>query len=172
VSQIGRKSRNSSAEVLTVDAVIVTQYGIPLVMRKYNPYKNQWAIPGGQVDHQDFLSVPGRVLKDALVYAVMREAREEVVDGEIEIIRKIGVYDKLGRDPRGNYVSHAFLARLVSGRIRAASDAKEVKLFRDIPDGMAFDHAQILKDSKVFQDYTFNLNDASGAEDEEKQELI
>lgn len=138
--------------VYTVDIVISTENGVPLIRRKYNPYQGYWAIPGGKVDPEDF-GVAGSDFEGALRAAAVREAKEEAVDGEIEIIRKIGVYGRLGRDPRGNYVSNAYLARLVSGRFRAASDAKDVGLFKEIPHPMAFDHEEILRDSKVFELY-------------------
>jgi len=136
--------------VYTVDVVIVTDEGVPLIKRRYSPFKDHWAIPGGHLDKQDLTKAYGD-FEAALMIAALREGKEEAVDGEIEIDRKIGVYDKPGRDPRGNYVSHAYLARLVSGKIRADSDAKEVRLFKEIPQSMAFDHEEILKDSKVFE---------------------
>ena len=140
--------------VYVVDVIILTEKGIPLVKRKYPPYKDHWAIPGGHLDLEDYVSA-NYELERALRIAAKREAEEEVVDGEVEIIKKVGVYDKPGRDPRGNYVSHAYLARVLRGRIRAGGDAKEVKLFKEIPYPMAFDHAEILRDSKVFESFKF-----------------
>jgi 8-oxo-dGTP diphosphatase len=136
--------------VYTADIVIQTESGVPLIRRMYEPFKNCWAIPGGHLDEADYAAAKGDIEK-ALQIAAVREGREEAVEGELEIIRRIGIYDAHGRDPRGNYVSHAYLARLKSGRIRAGSDAKEVKLFYEIPEQMAFDHGRILKDSKVFE---------------------
>jgi 8-oxo-dGTP diphosphatase len=138
--------------VYAVDAVILTDNGIPLVKRKYEPFKNSWAIPGGHLDREDYL-VAHEDLEKALQIAAVREAKEEAVDGDVELIRKIGVYDRPGRDPRGNYVSHAYLARLVNGQIRAASDAKEIYIFKEMPCPMAFDHEEILRDSKVFEKF-------------------
>jgi len=135
--------------VYTVDVVILTEDGVPLIKRKYPPYKNYWAIPGGHVDKEDYLF--SKDFEEVLRIAAVREAKEEVVDGEVEIIKKIGVYDKPGRDPRGNYISHAYLTRVISGGLRASSDAKEVRLFKEIPYPIAFDHEEILKDSKVFE---------------------
>jgi 8-oxo-dGTP diphosphatase len=136
--------------VYTADIVILTDDGVPLVRRKYEPFKNNWAIPGGHLDKEDYLAAH-EDLEKALQIAAVREAKEEAVDGDVKLIRKIGVYDRPGRDPRGNYVSHAYLAMLSNGKIRAGSDAKEVQLFREMPHPMAFDHEEILKDSKVFE---------------------
>jgi 8-oxo-dGTP diphosphatase len=136
--------------VYVADIVILTDEGVPLVRRKYEPFKNNWAIPGGHLDREDYLAAH-EDLEKALQIAAVREAKEEVVDGDVKIIRKIGIYDKPGRDPRGNYVSHAYLAMLSNGRFRAGSDAKEFRLFREMPHPMAFDHEEILKDSKAFE---------------------
>lgn len=136
--------------VYTADIVILTDRGVPLVKRKYEPFKNCWAIPGGHLDREDFLEAGGDMEK-ALQITAIREGKEEAIDGVLEIIRKIGVYDEPGRDPRGNYVSHAYLARLVEGNIRAGSDAKDVRLFNAMPEQLAFDHQKILEDSRVFE---------------------
>lgn len=136
--------------VYTVDIIIETDVGVPLITRKYPPYKGRKAIPGGKVDPEDY-KLAGGDNERAFRIAAVREAKEEVVDGIIEIVRKIGVYDTPGRDPRGNYVSNAYVARIVAGSIRAASDAEGVELFTCMPAGMAFDHEKILRDSKVFE---------------------
>jgi 8-oxo-dGTP diphosphatase len=140
--------------VYVVDVVIITDEGIPLIKRRYSPYKDHWAIPGGHLDIEDYVAANGN-FKKALEIAAIREAKEEVVDGEVKIIKKIGIYNKLGRDPRGNYVSHAYIARIVNGRLRPNTDAKEVCLFKQIPSPMAFDHEEILRDSKVFETYKY-----------------
>lgn len=144
--------------VYAVDVIILTADGVPLIKRKYPPYKDHWAIPGGHMDKEDYIAADGN-LEKALRIAAAREAKEEVVDGEVEIIKKIGVYDKPGRDPRGNYVSHAFLAKIVSGKLKAGDDAKEVCLFREIPSPIAFDHDEILRDSKVFEKKKEEVNE-------------
>jgi 8-oxo-dGTP diphosphatase len=136
--------------VYTADIVISTDNGVPLIRRKYEPFRNCWAIPGGHLDRADFMEANGN-LEKALRITAVREGREEAVDGELKIVRKIGVYDAPGRDPRGNYVSYAYLAKITEGNLRAGSDAKEVKVFNEIPQQMAFDHEKILKDSKVFE---------------------
>lgn len=136
--------------VQTVDIIIETYDGVPLIRRKYPPYKDCWAIPGGKVDPDDYTSADGDMEK-AFQIAAVREAGEEVVDGMIEIVRKVGVYDTPDRDPRGTYVTNAYVARIVTGIIRAASDAEGVELFTCMPAGMAFDHEKILRDSEVFE---------------------
>lgn len=156
--------RDSGDIVYTVDIIILTDRGIPLIKRRWPPFQGQWAIPGGKMDKEDAIKALGglyredffrhdKLLEKVLRYAAIREAKEEIVDGEIEILEKIGVYDKPGRDPRGDYVSHAYIAKFVSGRLRAASDAEGFEYFIKIPENMAFDHADILMDSKALEKY-------------------
>lgn len=160
--------------VYTVDIILLTYSGVPLIVRKNDPYKDYFAIPGGKVDLlEDAVAALGdfyneNFLEDSesfervLKYAATREAKEEIVgsvkvngkiiEPEIKIVEKVGVYDKPGRDPRGNYITHVYLARLMRGNIRAASDARKYEYFTEMPRvDIAFDHEEILKDSKVFE---------------------
>jgi 8-oxo-dGTP diphosphatase len=79
----------------------------------------------------------------------MREALEET-GLKVKLQRLVGVYSDPKRDPRGHVVSACFLAKRAGGRLKAASDVEEVKIFKRIPwRGLAFDHARILKDAGV-----------------------
>jgi len=157
-------------KVDVVDVVIATDEGILLIKRKYPikpikkeypTYENCWALIGGHVD-------PGETDKKAAI----REAYEET-HLKVKIIKKIGDYDKPSprqksqgltlRDPRGNYVSHAYLAEIVGGELRADSDAKELKFFKKIPENIAFDHDEIVsyglnKIRKDFVNVIINFN--------------
>ena len=122
--------------VLVVDVVIQTPHGVVLIKRRNEPYKEKWAIPGGFVHY-------GERVEDAAV----REAWEET-GLRIDLLKLVGVYSDPKRDPRGHVVSACFLAERAGGKLRAASDAEEVKIFKRIPwRELAFDHAQILKDA-------------------------
>ncbi|MEQ8560237.1 MAG: NUDIX domain-containing protein [Cytophagales bacterium] len=125
---------------LTVDAVVFGYDSTPrisvlLVRRKYEPFKNQWAIPGGFVEEDE-----------SLEQAVLRELKEEtgVSIGYLEQLYSFGTP---GRDPRGRVVSVAYfgLVKPDTYKISASSDAKEVEWFdiNDLPD-LAFDHKDIL----------------------------
>jgi len=121
---------------LTVDVVIKLRGGVVLVKRKNEPYRGKWALPGGFVEH-------GEKVEDAAV----REAKEET-GLKVKLGRLVGVYSELGRDPRGHVVGICFLARPVGGKLEAASDAADARVFGEIPwKGLAFDHAKILKDA-------------------------
>lgn len=140
------------------DGVIATENGVVLIKRLYKPYKGCWALPGGHVEGKDFLNTNSK--EDAYKKAVEREIKEET-GLIVEIIRKIGDYInpsprqiKMGytrRDPRGDYTTHAYLVKVVGGELKASDDAKEVSFFKKIPDNIAFDHDEILKDSDLFE---------------------
>lgn len=118
---------------LTVDAIIEMEGGaIVLVERKYPP--PGWAIPGGFVD-------PG----ESLLEAVKREALEET-SLEIEVLDLFHVYSKPWRDPRGDTVSAVYWCR-ASGKPVGGDDAAKAVVFseNDLPDEIAFDHREILK---------------------------
>lgn len=122
---------------LAVDAVIPIgmggMAGYVLIERRWPPLG--WALPGGFVDD-------GETLREAVV----REVEEET-SLLVEVVRRIGIYDDPGRDPRGRVVSVAFHVRPVSGTPRAKDDARNIGVFKpaDFPT-LAFDHARILGD--------------------------
>ena len=123
---------------LTVDVVIKAKSGVVLIRRKNEPYRGKWALPGGFVRYGERVEL-----------AAEREAEEET-GLRVKLQKLLGVYSEPGRDPRGHVISLCFSARPVGGRLKAASDAGEVRIFKRIPwSKLAFDHAQILKDAGV-----------------------
>ena len=120
---------------LMVDVVIPSDKGVVLVRRGSEPYEGQWALPGG------FVQV-GETVKQAAV----RETAEET-GLAVEVSRLVGVYSEPGRDPRGHNVSVAFLVRVLSGQMKAASDAAEVDVLDPGSVELAFDHARIISDA-------------------------
>ncbi len=122
---------------VTADAAVIERGRVLLVKRGEPPFRGMWALPGGHVEHNE------RV-EDAAV----REAREET-GLEVEPVRLVGVYSKPGRDPRGHYITIAYLCEAAGGRPEPGGDAEEVWWFPlgDLP-RMAFDHAEIVEDAR------------------------
>jgi len=121
--------------VLTVDVLIRKDDGYVFIKRKNEPYRGWWAIPGGLVEY-------GETVEEAAI----REAKEETAL-KVKLIRLVGIYSDPIRDPRGHYISVAYLAEAVSGELKAATDAEEVKVFKRKPERLAFDHDKIFEDA-------------------------
>lgn len=127
---------------LTADVVALAA-GAPLrvllVRRGNEPFKGDWALPGGFVEERERA-------RDAAV----RELEEEtgVVVGDLSLV---GVYDEPDRDPRGRVVSIAYRARLESSvTARGGSDASEARWFSvEALPTLAFDHARVIREALV-----------------------
>ncbi len=120
---------------LTVDGVLCHGESILLIKRKNPPFEGDYALPGGFVEY-------GETVEEA----VIREMKEETgLDCDIEKI--VGVYSDPKRDPRGHTISVVFELKKRCGKLKASSDASEVRYFntKDLPD-LAFDHEKIIRD--------------------------
>ncbi len=119
---------------ITVDAIIENADGeIVLVERRFAPLG--WALPGGFVD-------PGESLADA----VRRESLEET-GLSVDVRSLFHVYSRPWRDPRGDTVSAVYHC-VADGTPDGRDDAVSAGFFRlsDLPEKMAFDHRDILRD--------------------------
>lgn len=107
--------------------------GIILIKRKNPPFG--WALPGGFVDYGE-----------SLEEAALREAREET-SLAVELLYQLGAYSDPARDPRHHTISVVFVGR-ADGEPKAADDAMEIGIFdrNSLPEPLAFDHREILKD--------------------------
>jgi 8-oxo-dGTP diphosphatase len=127
----------------TVDAIIEDQKGnVVLIKRKYPPFKNYFALPGGFINQGE-----------KPIEALIREVKEET-NLDIKAESKLGVYNKEGRDPRGNIHTTAYKCRIIgdTSEIRGGDDSKQAVLIpidqlKTIE--LAFDHMEILKDAKL-----------------------
>jgi 8-oxo-dGTP diphosphatase len=126
---------------LTVDCVIFgldesSTLKVLLIERGHDPFKWQWALPGGFVD-----------MEEDLEQAALRELEEETGVRNVFIEQLYTFGDPL-RDPRGRVVSVAYFAlvNLAKHPVKASSDARNVKWFdlAEIPK-LAFDHDHILE---------------------------
>ncbi|WP_010227639.1 NUDIX domain-containing protein [Gillisia marina] len=129
---------------ITVDAVIIKDLNssakILLIKRKNEPYKNNWALPGGFLEAIENLED-----------AAKRELLEET-GVEVEDLIQLKAYGDLNRDPRGRTVSIAFIGIVNKEvRIKAGDDAKEAVWFNldELPE-LAFDHSEIIEDAKRY----------------------
>lgn len=124
---------------VTLTADIIIEFPgdeIILIKRKNDPYKGLWAIPGGIMDEED------KSIEDT----ARREAQEET-GLIVQLEQLVGVYSKKDRDPRGRFVSAAFIAKPVGGILQAADDAAEYTRTADfLSYELAFDHREILED--------------------------
>jgi 8-oxo-dGTP diphosphatase len=123
--------------VLTVDAVIMDPDGRVLVMeRGTGPFQGCWVLPGGLVD-------PGESVEQACAREVLEELGLEVAIGPL-----VGIYSDPGRDPRGSYVSIAFLAHIVGGRPQVTAESRAHRwITREAMPPMGFDHARVVADA-------------------------
>jgi ADP-ribose pyrophosphatase YjhB (NUDIX family) len=122
----------------TVDIIIEIarpdgRRGIVLIKRRNPP--PGWALPGGFVDYGE-----------SLEQAAVREAKEETTL-DVGLVGQFHTYSEPGRDPRFHTISTVFVAR-AEGLPRAEDDAAEIGIFTagELPEPLAFDHAQILAD--------------------------
>lgn len=124
---------------VTVDIIIFSVFNealnVLLIKRKYSPYENCWAIPGGFVDYEESIEL-----------AALRELEEETCINNV-YLEQLHTFGNPGRDPRGRTISVAYYALLNANnlKVNAQSDAKEAKWFnvKELPD-LAFDHKDIL----------------------------
>lgn len=129
---------------LTTDAVIFTEKNaetfILLVQRKNEPHKAKWALPGGFLEENETLKNGCR-----------RELKEET-GLVVNALEQVGIYDAIGRDPRGRIISVAFTAKLEDMPLVNGSDDAADAQWRKLEKGadLAFDHDRIIADAKRY----------------------
>jgi len=126
---------------LAVDAIVFgysKQDGVSvlLIQRKYEPFKNSWAIPGGFV-----------LDKESLEEAVRRELKEET-GITVHYLEQLYTFGEPDRDPRQRVVSVAYFGLVKTSQyneLKASTDAENAAWFsiQKLP-VLAFDHKQIL----------------------------
>jgi 8-oxo-dGTP diphosphatase len=139
-----RAMRNRTQIQHAVDAIIEDEAGnIVLIKRRYPPFKDYFALPGGAVEK-------GETPKQALI----REIKEET-NLDVKIQNKVGVYDDPGRDPRGNVHSTAYKCKIIGGKekMKSGDDSADVFLIsrEELKKlKLAFDHRKMLEDSGYY----------------------
>lgn len=131
------KRERCKLPAVAVDAVIEEDSGILLIVRKNEPFKGKYALPGGFVEYGETCE-----------QAVVREVEEET-GLKVAVKGLLGVYSDPSRDPRDHTIGICYIAEMVGGELRASSDASYARFF-SIEDvrrmELAFDHSRIVED--------------------------
>ncbi len=131
---------------VTVDSVVFckvnNQFKVLLIQRKKDPFKGQWALPGGFVEEGEDLET-----------AAKRELKEET-GVKVESMQQVQAFGKPGRDPRGHTISIGFLSRIFCEEDLSPSDDAEDAGWFEIEKlhnmDLAFDHDEIINVAQQF----------------------
>ena len=125
---------------VTVDAVIFRKTALSveilLIKRLNEPFKGQWAIPGGYIE-----------IDEELDAAAMRELQEEtgVIHHSLKQLFTVGT---VGRDPRYRTISVIYFGWFDEHKmkVRSGDDAADARWFdiNNLP-SLAFDHPDVIK---------------------------
>lgn len=125
---------------LTVDAVIFqiinNQLNVALIQRGNDPFKGDWALPGGY-------SPQGETTIQALERIVGHKAGLNI-QNDLSYIEQLYTFDTVARDPRGHAVSVTYMG---CGRELFPNNAHSVTSFFPVDQlpPIAYDHAEIIK---------------------------
>ncbi|MFT3932538.1 MAG: NUDIX domain-containing protein [Chitinophagaceae bacterium] len=132
---------NSSDIKIAVDAVVfgyskADGVSVLLIQRKYEPFKNGWAIPGGFV-----------LENESLEDAVKRELEEET-GINVNYLEQLYTFGDTDRDPRQRVIAVAYFGLVKASQyqqLKASTDAENAEWFsiKKLPT-LAFDHKKIL----------------------------
>jgi 8-oxo-dGTP diphosphatase len=125
---------------VTVDVVIFSlqarEVQVLLIKRRYEPFKDSWAIPGGFIN-----------LDEPLDQAARRELEEETGLHDV-YLEQLYTFGEPQRDPRMRVISVAYFAlvRADQQTIRGSHESVDVRWFavKALPQTLAFDHDQIV----------------------------
>lgn len=121
------------------DMLLIENGKILLIRRAREPFKGEWAIPGGRIEEGE-----------SAEQCLKREMKEET-GLDVEPVKLTGVYSDPKRDPRG-VIAAAYLVRRVGGEVKAGDDAGEARWFdlAALPK-LCTDHGKIIEDAVKYQ---------------------
>lgn len=120
----------------SVDIVVHDGGSFILTKRKISPYKNKWHLPGSIVHRNQRLELRAKT------------AVKEELNLDVKIERFLGVFEDLGS--QRHYISHAFLAHIVRGKIKLDFQSDEIRFFKHTPENIIPFHRNILREAKPF----------------------
>lgn len=104
--------------IACVLAIILNNKGeVLFVKQKTLPYKGWWLLPGGHVKF-------GETSRDAVV----REVEEET-GLVVKVSKLLGVFDVIDTKQNFHFIHAVFLCESIGGRLKAGSDASDIKWF-------------------------------------------
>lgn len=148
-----KELKNPSVTVdIAICSLIEGHLNVLLVKRKYPPFKDQWALPGGFIHVED---------SEDLDAAAARKVKEKTTLSHL-YIDQLKTYGDVDRDPRSRVITTAYYSlvnRMLVERQNSEilENSEETRWFpihavgKDsvfIHEKMAFDHAQIISDLK------------------------
>ncbi|KEI34728.1 nicotinamide-nucleotide adenylyltransferase, NadM family [Francisella sp. W12-1067] len=133
---------------VTVDALVVVNNHVLLIQRKQAPGKNLWALPGGFLEHGEFIA-------QAIVRELYEETNIDISTEQLALANRGNfVFDYPSRSIRGQTITHVGLFVLEGynslPNIAPADDAKGAKwidiksIVENMYDKMFDDHYQII----------------------------
>ncbi|MFH8087028.1 MAG: NUDIX hydrolase [Candidatus Aenigmatarchaeota archaeon] len=120
---------------ITVVGIIKDRRGVLLIKRNVKPFKGYWVLPGGAV-----------AFKERLKEALEREVMEET-GLKVKVVKYVGYYDDPKRSPGRRSIAHAFVCKVIGGKLEPNYEASEIKFFKKLPKKIGYDHRKILRDA-------------------------
>ena len=117
-----------------VDILLFKDNSILLTKRTQNPYKNYWHLPGHMIRKNETMK-----------QAVKRAARDEL-NLNVIIQRYVGVFESLNSFRHD--ISHGFVVKSKSGKMKTDFQSKEMKFFKRIPKNTIPHQKKMIKEAR------------------------